>query len=51
MYRKEDCGELLSLRYDDTPETTGNEHKAGLSGMESQPVQEMGRFPKGTMQV
>lgn len=49
MYRKEDCGDLLALRYDDTPETTGND-KADKA--ESYLPQELDtRFPRGTMQV
>jgi len=50
MFRKEDCGDLLTLRDADTPETTGNERKAGIttSGSDYQADE---RHPKGTMQV
>ncbi|WIA22113.1 hypothetical protein OEZ85_004454 [Tetradesmus obliquus] len=42
MYRKEQCGELLSLRETDIPETTGNERKAQTDPDD--------RYPKGTIQ-
>jgi hypothetical protein len=41
--RKEQCGELLSLRETDIPETTGNERKAQTDPDD--------RYPKGTIQV
>lgn len=44
MCRKEGCGELLSLRETDMPETTGNERDQ----TQTQPDK---RFPKGTIQV
>lgn len=48
MFRKEDCGDLLTLRDADTPETTGNERKTTASTSDYQRDE---RHPKGTMQV
>jgi transcription elongation factor SPT6 len=50
MYRKEECGDLLSLRYDDTPETTGND-KAAAPQDTYLPQEADKRHPKGSMQA
>jgi hypothetical protein len=53
MFRKEEVGDLLSLRGNDTPETTGNDKAAAPSDAYINPT--AGdvdlRHPKGTMQV
>ncbi len=48
MYRKEEVGDLLALRYDDTPQTTGND-KTDTTADYMQEVDV--RYPRGTMQV
>jgi transcription elongation factor SPT6 len=50
MYRKEECGDLLSLRYDDTPETTGNDKVAAPQDAYL-PQEADKRHPKGSMQA
>lgn len=50
MYRKEECGDLLSLRYDDTPETTGNDKISAPQGAYL-PQEADPRHPQGTMQA
>jgi hypothetical protein len=50
MFRKEEVGDLLSLRYDDTPETLGNEKTSAPQDTYINADVDM-RQPKGTMQV
>lgn len=50
MFRKEEVGDLLSLRYDDTPETTGNDKTSAPQDTYLNPEVDL-RHPKGTMQV
>jgi hypothetical protein len=53
MFRKEEVGDLLSLRLNDTPETTGNDKAAAPSDTYINPTagDVDPRHPKGTMQV
>lgn len=44
MFRKEEVGDLLALRYDDTPQTTGNDKTAQAQDFDV-------RHPRGTMQA
>lgn len=52
QFRKEEVGDLLALRYDDIPETTGNDKASRSTDVVyvSAPDEDP-RHPKGTMQV
>jgi hypothetical protein len=49
MFRKEEVGDLLALRFDDTPKTTGNDKTASTEDAFMAQVDV--RYPRGTMQV
>lgn len=49
MFRKEEVGDLLALRLDDTPKTTGNDKTASTE--DAYMAQVDVRYPRGTMQV